>query len=95
MANNKLSKKQALKKIKAIKKENEFLMSQELERLIRSWGRKGIPMIHSAEVMTDFFINFAFTVHSSPKDANHEIMKAMSRQMLHIGELEESEINIH
>ena len=64
MANNKLSKKQALKKIKAIKKENEFLMSQELERLIRSWGRKGIPMIHSAEVMTDFFLNFALEPYS-------------------------------
>ena len=95
MSRNKLTKKEINKKIEAMKKENEFQMSQELERLIRSWARKGIPMSHSVEVMTDFFMNFAFTVHPTSKDANHEIMKAMSRQMLHLGEVEESELKIH
>ena len=95
MARKKLTKKQMHEKMETMKRENEFQMSQELERLIRSWARKGIPMSHSVEVMTDFFMNFVFTVHSSPKDANHEIMKAMSRQMLHLGEVEESELNIH
>ena len=95
MRRKKLTKKQMHEKMETMKRENEFQMSQELERLIRSWARKGIPMSHSVEVMTDFFMNFAFTVHSSPKDANHEIMKAMSRQMLHLGEVEESEFNIH
>ena len=95
MASKKTTKKEIIKKIEAMKKENEFQMSQELERLIRSWSRKGIPVTHSVEVMTEFFMNFAFMVHSTPKDANHEIMKAMSRQMLHLGEVEESELNIH
>ena len=95
MARKKLTKKQMHEKMETMKRENEFQMSEELERLIRSWTRKGIPLSHSVEVMTDFFMNFAFTVHSNPKDANHEIMKAMSRQMLHLGEVEESELNIH
>ena len=95
MSRKKLTKKEMNKKIEAIAKENEFQMSQELERLIRAWSRKGIPMSHSVEVMTDFFMNFAFTFHSSPKDANHEIMKAISRQMLHLGEVQQSELNIH
>ena len=95
MARKKLTKKQMHEKMQTMKRENEFQMSQELERLIRSWTRKGIPLSHSVEIMTDFFMNFAFTVHPTSKDANHEIIKAMSRQMLHLGEVEESELKIH
>jgi hypothetical protein len=95
MTRKKLSKKQTIEKLEANRQQNEFQMSQEMERLIRSWSRKGIPLNQSVDVMTDFFINFAFQVHASPKDANHEIMKSMSRQMLHLGELKESELNMH
>jgi len=95
MARKKLNKKEVMKKIEIIRSENEFQMSQELERLIKSWVRKGIPINHSVEVMTDFTMNFAFSVHPNPMEANHEIMKAVTKEMLHQGVIKESELKIN
>tara|TARA_B100001540_G_C15342071_1_gene432918 strand:- start:152 stop:439 length:288 start_codon:yes stop_codon:yes gene_type:complete len=95
MARKKQSKKEMMEKMEIRRSENEFQMSQELERLIRSWARKGIPLSHSVEVMTDFTMNFAFSVHPTPMEANHEIMKAVTREMLHQGEIKESEIKLN
>ncbi len=95
MARKKQSKKEIMEKVEIRRSENEFQMSQELERLIRSWARKGIPLTHSVEVMTDFTMNLAFSVHPTPMEANHEIMKAVTREMLHQGEIKESELKLN
>ena len=95
MARKKQSKKEMMEKMEIRRSENEFQMSQELERLIRSWARKGIQFSHSVEVMTDFTMNFAFSVHPTPMEANHEIIKAVTREMLHQGEIKESEIKLN
>ena len=95
MARKKQNKKEMLEKMEIRRSENEFQMSQELERLIRSFARKGMPFTHSIEVMIDFTVNFAFSVHSTPMEANHEIMKAVTREMLHQGEIKESELKLN
>lgn len=95
MSRKKTMSKEMQEKIKLMREENEFIMSQELERLVRSWTRKGIPIRHSSEVMTDFSMNFAFSTHPSAKDASHEIMKSMSRELLHKGEIAESLLKVN
>tara|TARA_Y100001970_G_C14178385_1_gene828371 strand:- start:1438 stop:1725 length:288 start_codon:yes stop_codon:yes gene_type:complete len=95
MARKKQSKKEMTEKMEIRRSENEFQMSQELERLIKSFARRGIPFSHSVEVMIDFTVNFAFSVHPTPMEANHEIMKSVTRELLHQGEIKESELKLN
>ena len=69
-------------------------MAKDLDRVIRGWQRKRIPVEDAVELSTHFMVNFAFHVCAA-KDANHLIATAVSRELILSGEVDESDTIIH
>ena len=69
-------------------------MGRDLNRVIKGWHRKRIPVEDAVELSTHFMVNFAFHVCEA-KDANHLIATAISRELILSGEVDESDTIIH
>ena len=70
-------------------------MAKDLERVIRSWQRKRIPVEDTVELSIDFMVNFAFLACKEASVANHLIVSAISRELILSGEVNESDTIIH
>ena len=70
-------------------------MARDLDRVINSWQRKRIPVDDAVELSIDFMVNFAFFACKETKTANHLIISAISRELIHSGEMHDSETAIH
>ena len=77
------------------KRHDHEIMARDLDRVIKSWARKRIPVDDAVELSIDFMVNFAFFACKETKTANHLIISAISRELIHSGEMHDSETAIH
>ena len=71
--------------------ERHEIMAKDLDRVIQGWRRKRIPVEDAVELSIDFMVNFAFYACKEAKVANHLIVSAISRELIHSGEMHDSE----
>ena len=70
-------------------------MGRDLNRGIKGWHRKRIPVEDAVELSIDFIVNFAFYACKEASVANHLIVSAISRELILSGEVNESDTIIH
>ena len=90
-------KQRASTKTKKLNKKNKHQesMARDLDRVIRGWHRKRIPVEDAVELSIDFMVNFAFLACKEASVANHLIVSAISRELILSGEVNESDTIIH
>ena len=90
-------KQRASTKMKKLNKKNKHQesMGRDLNRVIKGWHRKRIPVEDAVELSIDFIVNFAFYACKEASVANHLIVSAISRELILSGEVNESDTIIH
>ena len=69
---------------------HERRMARDLNRLMNSWHKDRLPKEVVVGFSASYMINFIFDCHT-PEDANHLLVTAISRELIHTQDIEESE----
>ena len=69
---------------------HERRMERDLTRLLRSWHRDKLPESVVVGFSASYMVNFIFNC-TTPEDANHLLVTAISRELIHTQDIEESE----
>ena len=69
---------------------HERRMARDLDRLIGSWHKDRLPKEVVVEFSASYMVNFIFNC-TTPEDANHLLVTAISRELIHTQDIEESE----
>ena len=69
---------------------HERRMAQDLNRLIDSWHKDRLPKEVVVEFSASYMVNFIFDC-DGPEEANHILITAISRELIHTQDIEESE----
>ena len=72
---------------------HERRMARDLDRLIGSWHKDRLPKEVVVEFSASYMVNFIFHC-TTPEDANHLLVTAISRELLKSNEIEDSETMI-
>ena len=72
---------------------HERRMARDLDRLIGSWHKDRLPKEVVVEFSASYMVNFIFNC-TTPEDANHLLVTAISRELLKSNEIEDSETMI-
>ena len=69
---------------------HERRMASDLNRLIGSWRKDRLPKEVVVGFSASYMVNFIFDC-CTPEDANHLLVTAISRELIHSNEIEHSE----
>ena len=69
---------------------HERRMERDLTRLLRSWHKDKLPKSVVFGFSASYMVNFIFNC-TTPEDANHLLVTANSRELIHTQDIEESE----
>ena len=69
---------------------HERRMARDLNRLIGSWHKDRLPKEVILGFSASYVVNFIFDC-CTPEDANHLLVTAISRELIHSNEIEHSE----
>ena len=72
---------------------HERRMAHDLDRLIGSWHKDRLPKEVVVEFSASYMVNFIFNC-TTPEHANHLLVTAISRELIHTKDIEESETTV-
>ena len=72
---------------------HERRMARDLNRLMNSWHKDRLPKEVVVGFSASYMINFIFDC-CTPEDANHILVMAISRELIHTQDIEDSETMI-
>jgi len=69
---------------------HERRMARDLDRLIGSWHKDRLPKEVVVEFSASYMVNFIFNC-TTPEDANHLLVTAISKELIHSQDIKDSE----
>ena len=69
---------------------HERRMARDLDRLIGSWHKDRLPKEVVVEFSASYMVNFIFNC-TTPEHANHLLITAISRELIHSQDIKDSE----
>ena len=72
---------------------HERRMARDLNRLIGSWHKDRLPKEVVVEFSASYMVNFIFNC-TTPEDANHLLVTAISRELIHTKDIQDTETTV-